>query len=112
MPFFQDDLGETLPTKQIRPLPVLSESLSPQETGPLIKRKASEESIRTELCEGLLLDSPPKDTKRLLDSGYQFPDKGNGTSDRGELVGRMNRSDEHAGWLAGADVRFPCFFIL
>lgn len=120
MPIFQYDLGgiretpPTRPTKQIRPQ--LSESLltaenaEGEDTGTSIKRKASEESIRTELCEGPLLDSSPEDKKGSLDSDYQFPS--HATPDKVELTERLKRDGNHGAWLLNRDVWPPGFFIL
>lgn len=107
MPIFQDDLGGggrgTPPTKQ-----TISTSTIPKSplTGDVIKRKVSEESIRTELCEGPLLDSPPNNgllSKGLLDDAFKFPV--NGTSDRGELIERLKRGESPA-WLPNRNLDF------
>ncbi len=102
MPIFQDDLGAgrgTPPTKQtISPL-----SNSPLE-GHVITRKASEESIRTELCEGPLLDSPADESvlaNEQLESNFRVPI--HGTSDRAELIERLKRGESPT-WLPNRNV--------
>jgi hypothetical protein len=107
MPIFQDDLGggrATPPKKQT----VSSPSNSPL-GGKMIKRKISEESIRTELCEGLLLDSPPMEgglKAGVLDDNFQFTV--NRTSDRAELIERLKRGESPA-WLPNRNVWLPIF---
>lgn len=109
MPIFQDDLGGdrgTLPTKQTTP--PLSNSPLPENK---MRRKISEESIRTELCEGPLLDSPPEE--RVLPNGqlnttYKFPLLG--TSDRSELIQRLKRGESPT-WLPNRNVGAQNIFV-
>ncbi|KAF7872334.1 hypothetical protein EAF04_003257 [Stromatinia cepivora] len=97
MPIFQDDLGDG---REI--LPIQKSKMSPTSTTPpgrrTIVRKDSEESIRTELCEGPVPDSPEgsKHTPTLgLDTSFNLC---NGTSDRGEFMERLKRG-ESPNWL-------------
>ena len=70
----------------------------------MIARKDSEESIRTELCEGLVPDTPEEE-KNIpaleLDTSFGFPY--NGSSDRGELIERLKRGDS-PNWLPNRNV--------
>jgi hypothetical protein len=111
MPIFQDDLGggreTTTPTKQAITSP-LPKSPGTSET---LKRKISEESIRTELCEGPLLDSPPSAgvlLNGLLENTFEYPV--NGTSDRVELIERLKRG-ETPSWLPNRNVWKPNLLI-
>ncbi|KAG0649200.1 hypothetical protein D0Z07_4495 [Hyphodiscus hymeniophilus] len=97
MPIFSDDLGNgqgarTPPTKP---------GISTLSNSPLdetkITRKVSEESIRTDLCEGPLLDDPEEDHDcPAADSttGFAFPSLGR--SDRVELIQRLKRGQNPA----------------
>lgn len=71
----------------------------------MMERKVSEESIRTELCEGPVLDSP-EDERQFptagLMSNFKFPV--NGTSDRVELIERLKRGESPT-WLPNRNVR-------
>ncbi|KAI9645389.1 hypothetical protein NHQ30_006127 [Ciborinia camelliae] len=75
-----------------------SASMTPPERR-TITRKDSEESIRTELCEGHVPDTPegPK-LKSTLGLDTSFNISYNGTSDRGELIDRLKRG-ENPNWL-------------
>jgi hypothetical protein len=103
MPIFQDDLGGgrgTLPTK---PAKVPLSTTPPDEN--VITRKVSEESIRTELCEGPVLDSPEDERiipTRALESNFKLPI--HGTSDRVELIERLKRGESPT-WLPNRNVR-------
>ncbi|CAD6443567.1 a8be4592-8a30-4bab-b7fd-352635a11da1 [Sclerotinia trifoliorum] len=97
MPIFQDDLGDG---REI--LPIQKSKMSPPSMTPpwkrTIMRKDSEESIRTDLCEGPVPDTPEesKHTPSLgLDPSFNLY---NGTSDRGEFMGRLKRG-ESPNWL-------------
>jgi hypothetical protein len=97
MPIFQDDLGGGRGTPPIKP------AKSPPLNSPLdrdvITRKVSEESIRTELCEGPVPESPEKGRgtpSRKLDTNFTFPL--HGTSDRVELIQRL-KNGESPTWL-------------
>lgn len=94
MPIFQDDLvvsgqvSPDTPAKNSRPD-------SPLEAIPMT-RKLSEESIRTELCEGPLLDTPDEQRKSpvgALNASFSFPIQG--TSDRGEIISRLKKSNRN-----------------
>lgn len=97
MPIFQDDLGDG---REILPIPK-SKMSPPSMTPPwrrTIVRKDSEESIRTDLCEGPVPDTP-EESKHLptlgLDPSFNLC---NGTSDRGEFMERLKRG-EIPSWL-------------
>lgn len=85
MPMFQDHLdGENprsaTPDAPSQPIPIQI----PSPSSPLI-RKLSEESIRTELCEGPVPDSPaPRTPERDISTA---------TSDRAELIERLKRGE-------------------
>jgi hypothetical protein len=101
MPIFQDDLGGGQRTPP--PKPGISLSNSPLDRSQ-IGRKVSEESIRTELCEGPLLDSPEDnkgESAGNLNTGFTFPILG--TSDRVELIERLKRG-QSAAWLPNRNV--------
>ncbi|TAQ91261.1 hypothetical protein B7494_g386 [Chlorociboria aeruginascens] len=99
MPIFQDDLGRdqgTPPPKStISPLSNL-----PRNSYYPITRKGSEESIRTELCEGLVPEGPENEEidreGEAWDPDFVFPQ--HGTSDRGELIERLKKG-ESTSWL-------------
>ncbi|KAJ5052098.1 uncharacterized protein L3040_001857 [Drepanopeziza brunnea f. sp. 'multigermtubi'] len=96
MPIFQDDFracrGSPPPAKR-----TIRRSKSP-DSGILMERKVSEESIRTELCEGPVPDIP--DERELpsggLNPGFKFPAQG--TSDRADLIERLNQGQSPT-WL-------------
>ncbi|KAI6759244.1 hypothetical protein HG530_009924 [Fusarium avenaceum] len=77
MPIFQADLDNHEPVEPQPPLNVTSPSL----------RRLSEESIRTELCEGPLLDSPPQSNSPDRIDGAE-----NAISDRASLIERLKRA--------------------
>ncbi|KAH8659139.1 hypothetical protein BGZ60DRAFT_517766 [Tricladium varicosporioides] len=97
MPIFQDDLGlgqgvpPDNPTEAPPPsLPLNRNTLS---------RKLSEESIRTDLCEGPIPDTPEEpavETQGLLSAGFAFMN--HSTSDRVELIERLKRGESPT-WL-------------
>jgi hypothetical protein len=61
------------------------EALGREHTDTPLSRKLSEESIRTELCEGPVPDSPPRP---------RTPDQESATcSDRAELIERLKRGE-------------------
>ncbi|EDN96966.1 hypothetical protein SS1G_01894 [Sclerotinia sclerotiorum 1980 UF-70] len=102
MPIFQDDLGDG---REILPIPK-SKMSPPSMTPPwrrTIVRKDSEESIRTDLCEGPVPDTP-EESKHLptlgLDPSFNLC---NGTSDRGEFMERLKRG-EIPSWLPNYNV--------
>jgi Domain of unknown function (DUF4210)/Chromosome segregation during meiosis len=102
MPIFQDDLGGGRGTPPTKP------TMSPLSTTPpdenVITRRVSEESIRTELCEGPVLDSPEDERiipTRALESNFKLPI--HGTSDRVELIERLKRGESPT-WLPNRNV--------
>jgi hypothetical protein len=101
MPIFQDDLagGQVSPDK-----PAKNTRPDSPLTGIPMTRKLSEESIRTELCEGPLLDTPEEQRKSpagTLDTSFSFPI--HGTSDRGELIERLKKGESPT-WLPNRNV--------
>lgn len=103
MPMFQDDLGdgrEILPVQKPKLTPV---SMTPPERRTIV-RKDSEESIRTELCEGPVPDTPEgsKSTPALgLDTS--FKNSYSGTSEREDLIERLKRG-ENSSWFPNLNV--------
>ncbi|KAG4434956.1 hypothetical protein IFR05_009568 [Cadophora sp. M221] len=99
MPIFQDDFGssrrDTPPAKK----PAIPRRSKSPEGGNPMERKLSEESIRTELCEGPVPDSPEEERPFAaagLASNFKFPTTG--TSDRVELIERLKRGESPT-WL-------------
>jgi len=96
MPIFQDDLARdraTPPAKSGFVFP----NVSPNE---VIARKTSEESIRTELCEGPIPDSPEdgrSSPKEHLE-GFASKESSQGISNRVELIQRLKRGESPT-WL-------------
>lgn len=103
MPMFQDDLGhgrEILPIQKSKMTPV---SMSPPERR-TITRKDSEESIRTDLCEGPVPDTPEgSKTIPTLGLDTSFKSSYSGTSDRGDLIERLKRG-ESSSWFPNLNV--------
>ena len=102
MPIFQDDLGGGRGTPPIKAKSPLSNS--PLESN-VIQRKLSEESIRTELCEGPVPEIPeePSNTPaEVAHKSFAFPF--HGTSDRVELIQRL-KNGESPTWLPNRNVR-------
>ncbi len=93
MPIFQDDLGNRgSPPAEPPPISSLDQNL--------LKRKVSEESIRTELCEGPVPDSPQHASDvPVNDLGFAR----NGTSNRIELIQRLKRGESPT-WLPNRNV--------
>lgn len=81
MPIFQDDLERELASREASSDPIPIERPAP----PLLSRKLSEESIRTELCEGPIPDSPPPKTPEQESAAP--------ISDRAELIERLKRGE-------------------
>ncbi|QSZ33933.1 hypothetical protein DSL72_005512 [Monilinia vaccinii-corymbosi] len=97
MPIFQDDLGDHRPVYPSHKSKVSAPSVAVPEMRTLTRR-CSEESIRTELCEGPVPDIPdrPRPIPTLaLDTDLSTPC--NGMTDRGELIERLKRGNPH--WL-------------
>ena len=80
MPIFQDDLHPD------DPLP--DPAAVPEPPPPTLARKLSEESIRTEFCEGPVPDSPKPAASPQDEHGLS-----NATSDRAELIERLKRGE-------------------
>lgn len=103
MPIFQDP--EPRFPKADRPLP------SSPHSGTL-KSKTSEESIRTEFCDGFLPDVPPLwngaggQSAGLESDGPPQERAGVCTSDRNELMERIKRG-ESATWVPSEAVSSP-----
>ncbi|EFQ33197.1 hypothetical protein CGRA01v4_08755 [Colletotrichum graminicola] len=97
MPIFQDDLERSSP---VADCPDATESVSVQQQTniPSLARKLSEESIRTELCEGLVLESPRLSTPES--------DAAAVTSDRAELIERLKRGESPT-WVPNRHVGSP-----
>lgn len=96
MPIFQDDIsgGRYAPP---------TESDFEHQNPPLaefMRRRVSEESIRTELCEGPICDDPnDHETNAPSDVGLAIPlDASQGVSDRVELIERLKRGESPT-WL-------------
>jgi hypothetical protein len=105
MPIFQDDFGGdrgTPPLKKLSSPPLLGLPLERN----TVTRRASEESIRTDLCEGPIPDSPgghsespPRDSQ----TGFSFSI--HETSNRVELIERLKRGQTST-WLPNLNVSF------
>jgi len=101
MPIFQDDLGGG------RGTPPPKSGMSPRNPplgGNVLTRRVSEESIRTELCEGPIPESPEGEQRPFagdLDSNFKFAI--HGTSDRVELIARLKRGESPT-WLPNRNV--------
>lgn len=102
MPIFQDDFDGDRST----PPPKLTAHTLPSspDERDVLKRKLSEESIRTELCEGLVLDDPQEPLPiPAVETSSQFKYPINGTSDRVELIERLKRGESPT-WLPNRNV--------
>jgi hypothetical protein len=98
MPIFQEDIGRG----QKKPPPT-EPTISPRLNSPppvnMVTRKLSEESIRTELCEGPLFDSPGYPEAGLCadpEPNFAFP--GRETSDRELFIEELKRGKNKAWW--------------
>lgn len=100
MPIFQDDFGGGHSTPPGQQLPLPAFNTTPERES--LRRKISEESIRTELCEGLVLDGPQLDPTTVEQPDVQLAV--NGTSDRGELIERLKRGESPT-WVPNPNVR-------
>lgn len=101
MPIFQDDLGGG---RERPPEEVSSSTSSPSPLSNTdLRRKASEESIRTDLCEGLILNSPVRQAGSPLESADAFVFAFSSKIDRVELIQRLKRGDSPS-WLADRNV--------
>ncbi|KAK1998747.1 hypothetical protein LX36DRAFT_656208 [Colletotrichum falcatum] len=97
MPIFQDDLEQSSPVADC-PDATGSVSLHQQTNIPSLVRKLSEESIRTELCEGPILESPRPSTPESDTAAV--------TSDRAELIERLKRGESPT-WVPNRQVGLP-----
>lgn len=105
MPIFQDDLdgGHRSPPT----MPTISNS---PPDGDVLARRLSEESIRTELCDGPLLESlgcsePPISADSMAD--FTFP--AHETSDRELLIERLKKGNSKT-WWPTREVRMPVVY--
>lgn len=93
MPIFQDDLDLDRRPDLSDPEPVLLDPPPPK------LRRLSEESLRTELCEGPVPDSPRCTPEQRID--------GDGTtSSREELIERIKRGQSPT-WIPARHVSHP-----
>ncbi|KAH8804823.1 hypothetical protein F5884DRAFT_428221 [Xylogone sp. PMI_703] len=103
MPIFQVDIGGGVsppPDKPTNPVARL-----PPDEGNTVRRKLSEESIRTELCEGPALGSPHRNTTHPLDSPNDHSDLPTiGAADRVDLIERLKR-EQNSTWLPNQNDR-------
>ena len=90
-----DPAPKPRPDEHSEPIPIRS----PMDPPPL-SRKLSEESIRTELCDGPIPDSPKPRTPEQ--------DLANAVSDRAELIERLKRGESPT-WVPN---RHVCLFFL
>ncbi|GKT62100.1 hypothetical protein ColTof4_02274 [Colletotrichum tofieldiae] len=97
MPIFQDDLEHPPPVTDC-PGATVPVSLHQQPNMPSLLRRLSEESIRTELCEGPILESPRPSTPES--------DAAAVTSDRAELIERLKRGESPT-WVPNRHVGSP-----
>lgn len=94
MPIFQADLDNHEAVEPPPPLNVTFPSL----------RRLSEESIRTELCEGPLLDSPPQSNSPDRIEGAE-----SAISDRASLIERLKRA-QSPNWIPNRRVYYGLSF--
>ncbi len=92
MPIFQADLDHEQRSRCLDPEPIDIRPLSP------ILRRLSEESLRTELCEGPIPDSPPYQSTPQRNSGD------GAVLDRTDLIERLKRG-ENSAWIPSRQVR-------
>ncbi|KEY74254.1 hypothetical protein S7711_00411 [Stachybotrys chartarum IBT 7711] len=86
MPIFQDDIEPTPPPPPQPPPPPASQDIGIEH--PSIRfRRLSEESLRTELCEGPVPDSPPSPSFLKTEDAPATPD-------RAELIQRLKRAQD------------------
>ena len=70
--------------------------------------RRSEESIRTEFCDGFILDGPTENSEPAAEAAERDEDRGVQISDRGELIERIKRGESPT-WVPN---RAVCTFIL
>ncbi len=99
MPMFQENFeprDDPVDELDDRPDPIpIQQSLECLHRG--LSRRVSEESIRTELCEGPIPDSPP--TAKTPEQAVS-----NAVSDRAELIERLKRGESPT-WIPNRHVR-------
>jgi hypothetical protein len=102
MPIFEDELG----SGRCTPPPQLTTTPPPKfPVENILNRKASEESIRTELCEGPLLDSLDGLVRSPeMQPALDFDSPVHGTSNRVELIERLKRGESPT-WVPKKNVR-------
>jgi hypothetical protein len=95
MPIFQADLDNH---ESIEPAAPIEVEVTPP--APTLRR-LSEESIRTELCEGPIFESPPQSN---TNSPERTDGAENGISDRASLIERLKRAQSPT-WIPNRHVR-------
>ncbi|KAK8119480.1 uncharacterized protein PG998_004106 [Apiospora kogelbergensis] len=104
MPIFQEDLErEEVPLERTAMASSPSSFCpeAPRSHGRTLVRKPSEESIRTELCEGPVPDSPrPSTPEKILEGEDPTP-----CTDRAELIERLKRGESPT-WIANRHVGY------
>ena len=99
MPIFQDDLARGRSTPPTQPEFPFRDP-PPAE---IMRRKASEESIRTELCEGPVSVSPSEHGASPSEKDQGPKSLSQGVSDRAELIERLKRGESPT-WLPNRHV--------
>jgi len=89
MPMFEDHVDDEAQEQPSQPIAIPAPSDQP------LSRRSSEESIRTELCDGPVPDSPPRTPDR---------DASAAVSDRAELIQRLKRGESPT-WVPNRHVR-------
>lgn len=98
MPIFQADLQQHDRRPPVDPDPEPESELLPIYRRPSSSRRLSEESIRTELCDGPIPDSPPRSPTQKVDDDAAI-------SSRAELIERLKRGESPT-WIANRRVSF------
>lgn len=93
MPIFQADIDNHEPELECI-------EQTPINVAPSGLRRLSEESIRTELCEGPIPDSPPRSKTPERIEGAE-----NAISDRASLIERLKRAQSPPIWIPNRHVR-------
>jgi hypothetical protein len=97
MPIFQADLYSHEPEPEPEPEFIEPTPINVASSG---LRRLSEESIRTELCEGPIPDSPPRSKTPERLEGVE-----NAISDRASLIERLKRAQSPPTWIPNRHVR-------
>lgn len=110
MPIFQDDLGDSqnIATRAPSPAkPAVTRLSKSPEGGNVMERRFSEESIRTDLCEGLVPDSL-EDERQFPTASLtsNFKSSASSISNRVELIERLKRGESPT-WLPNRNVQNP-----